>query len=70
MAGPEPGRKIQIHITDSDRLVEVTLDENPDAVQDDVADALVRALGTEDPHDAERELASSLDDLGRVRRGP
>jgi hypothetical protein len=70
MAGPEPGKQIQVHITDSDRLVEVTLDDGWDGAQDDVADALVRALGTPDPHDAERDLAASLDDLGRVRRGP
>jgi hypothetical protein len=67
----EPGRRIEVHITDSDRRVDFTADEGlADAADEDVADAIVDALRSGDPGDAERRLQSGLGDFGTVRSGP
>ena len=67
---PQPGRHIEVHLTDSDRRVQFTLDDDQaDAADDQVADAIVRALHASDPDDAERQLASGLCDYGTVRCG-
>jgi hypothetical protein len=68
--GSDQGRRIEVHITDSDRLVEFQLGDDQDPATPAVADALVSALGANDPRDVESRLESGLGDLGTVRSGP
>ena len=67
--GTNPARRIEILFADVDRRVVVDLaDGHPDGAAAEMADRLVSALGTDDPDEAERELAATAGDHATVRR--
>ncbi len=61
----EPGRDLRVLFPDDDRVLEVTVGSEDSAA---VADALVEAIGTDDPDQAERVLRSGTPADTQVKR--
>jgi hypothetical protein len=66
MENKEPGRHLQIFLSDGDRTLEVDAGEDGDPAI--VADTLVAALATADPEDVEHIVRHGLGSNGRVTR--
>lgn len=67
----DQGKRIEVHITDSDRVVRFTLgEEQPVGAEVDVVDAVMSAVCADDPGEVERRLESGLTGYGTVHRGP
>jgi len=67
----DQGKRIEVHITDSDRVVRFTLGEEQSVdAEVEVVDAVLSAVTADDPGEVERRLESGLTDYGTVHRGP